>query len=75
MECSKCPYHWYEAGFEDADEGCMVFGGYFPPDGKSRKDEDGCIFNLRTLAKYKRLQDLELEVAIQMAEKRGGIEQ
>lgn len=73
MKCSKCPYHRYEVGFEDADETCDVFYD-FPDDEKSRKDGEGCIFNLRTLAKYKRLKDQEIEACITAAAKREGIE-
>lgn len=63
MQCSKCPYHRYEVGLEDADEYCEVFND-FPDDDRLRKDEEGCIFNLRTLAKYKRLKDQELEASM-----------
>lgn len=43
MQCSKCPYHRYEVGLEDADEYCEVFND-FPDDDRLRKDEEGCIF-------------------------------
>jgi len=70
MKCSGCPYHHYEVGMEDADEYCAVFGD-FPEDEKSRKDEEGCIYNLRTLHKYKRQNDASFEQYLKDCDKAG----
>lgn len=63
MLCRNCPYHRYEVGFEDADETCDVFYE-FPDDERSRKDGEGCIFNLRTLKKKKAEMDEEVARAL-----------
>ena len=70
MKCEHCPYHRYEVGFEDADETCDIFGD-FPEDEKSRKDGEGCIFNMRTLNKYKRMNDEAFEKYLQHCEMSG----
>ena len=69
MKCEHCPYHKYEV-YEDADEYCDIFGD-FPEDEKSRKDGEGCIFNMRTLKKYKRLNDQAFEKYLQTCEMSG----
>lgn len=58
MKCDGCPFHKYEVGLEDADEWCDIFGN-FPEDEKSRKDGEGCIFNMQTLKKKKAEKDEE----------------
>ena len=58
MLCRNCPYYRYEVGFEDADEYCDIFGN-FPEDKKSRKDGEGCVFNMQTLKKKKAEKDEE----------------
>lgn len=69
MKCDGCPYHKYEI-YEDANEYCTVFGE-FPEDEKSRKDGEGCIYNMRTLAKYKRKNDEAFEKYLQNCEMSG----
>lgn len=55
MLCDNCPYHRYEV-YDDADDYCEIFGD-FPDDERSRKNDDGCKYNMRTLKKWKRMQD------------------
>lgn len=69
MKCDRCPYHRYEV-YEDADDYCDIFGD-FPEDEKSRKDGEGCIFNMRTLDKYKRMNDEAFEKYLQNCEMSG----
>lgn len=69
MKCDGCPYHKYEI-YEDADEYCVIFGE-FPEDEKSRKDGEGCIFNMRTLDKYKRMNDEAFDKYLQNCEMSG----
>lgn len=57
MKCDGCPFHKYEVGLEDADEWCDVFGDISLDEKRSRKDETGCRYNMRTLAKFKRDKD------------------
>lgn len=57
MICGNCPYYHYEVGMEDADEYCDVFGGDFDSEKHSRKSEDGCRYNMKTLKKWKQKRD------------------
>ena len=66
MKCEDCPYHKVEI-YEDRDEYCDIFGE-FPEDEKSRKDGEGCIFNMRTLDKYKRQNDESFQFFLRMSQ-------
>ena len=74
MRCENCPYHIYDVGPEDADEYCEVFGDKWLTDERhTRKDEEGCRYNRRTLDKFKRIADEKEREALEQLGKELGM--